>query len=289
MSEEDREIPFLQRYNHEDLPPTMKIGELSNDFKREVWNAIWRFLKTDSGSNVLVKHGSIVRYAIGEHYKISESKLGNNQYELTSKMEAVFSRASVPKVVSFIEIFVNAPNLPNDVASKISRLFEKHKIAYWLDLSDKPYRIFERTSKEESDATAAALKKIAEHGFPAALSHLRQAAEHIHDGQYSDAIHDSISAVESVARTIEPKAKTLGEALKTLEDNGLIKHRSFKTALNQLYGFTSDEEGIRHALIERAEADVGLAEALFFYNACAAFTGYLATLANVRETPSGKE
>lgn len=95
--------------------------------------------------------------------------------------------------------------------------------------------------------------------------------------------------MESVARTIEPKAKTLGEALKTLENNGLIKHRAFKTALNQLYGFTSDEEGIRHALIERAEADVGLAEALFFYNACAAFAGYLATLANVRETPSGKE
>lgn len=192
MSEEDREMPFLQRYDHEDLPQPMKIGELSNDFKREVWNAIWRFLETDGGPVWYFRYGPIVRYAIGEHYKVSESNLGSQRNELETRIKAVFSRATVPKIVSFIEIFVNAPNLPNDVVSEISRLFEKYKIAYWLDLSDKPYRIFERTSKEESDATRASLQKIEEYGFPAALSHLRQAAEHIHDGQYSDAIHDSI-------------------------------------------------------------------------------------------------
>jgi len=62
----------------------------------------------------------------------------------------------------------------------------------------------------------------------------------------------------------------------------MIQHQAFNAAINQLYGYTSDEEGIRHALLEGKEADVGLDEALFFYNACAAFCGYLATLGDSR-------
>ena len=56
-----------------------------------------------------------------------------------------------------------------------------------------------------------------------AAEHLRQATEHINEQKYADSIADSINAVESVARKIDPKASnTLGQALDSLEKGGLL-------------------------------------------------------------------
>ena len=44
----------------------------------------------------------------------------------------------------------------------------------------------------------------------------------------------------------------------------------------QGYGYTSNEQGIRHALTHQAAADVGLDEAMFMFGACASFVAYLA-------------
>ena len=75
---------------------------------------------------------------------------------------------------------------------------------------------------------------------------------------------------------IDPEAsRTLGPALDSLERAGLLNHRALKNAFDNLYGYTSDEQGVRHALLERDAADVGLDEAIFMYGACASFAAYL--------------
>ena len=110
-----------------------------------------------------------------------------------------------------------------------------------------------------------------------ASTHLRYAAEHINARKYGDSIADSIHAVESVARVIDPNSsKTLGPALKSLEDAGLLKHGALKQAFDKLYGYTNTEQGIRHALTSQAAADVGLDQAMFMFGACASFAAYLA-------------
>ena len=43
----------------------------------------------------------------------------------------------------------------------------------------------------------------------------------------------------------------------------------------KLYGYTSDERGLRHPLLEREEANVGMDEAVFMLGACASFASYL--------------
>jgi hypothetical protein len=47
-----------------------------------------------------------------------------------------------------------------------------------------------------------------------------------------------------------------------------------KSGFTKLYAYTSDEGGIRHALLENA-AKVDEADALFMLGACAAFVSYL--------------
>ena len=108
-----------------------------------------------------------------------------------------------------------------------------------------------------------------------ANTHLRQAVTHINARQFADSITDSIHAVESVARTIDPKAKTLGPALDSLQRSDVLKHPALKEAFSKLYGYTNDEQGIRHAMLDKDSPDVDQDEAMFMFGACASFAAYL--------------
>ena len=121
-----------------------------------------------------------------------------------------------------------------------------------------------------------AIKKIRESGMEGASTHLHQAAEHIKARQYGDSIADSIHAVVSVACVIAQKENaSLGQALDSLEKANLLKHPALKNAFKKLYGYTSDEPGIRHALFDKDAPNVGLDEAVFMFGACASFAAYL--------------
>ena len=133
-----------------------------------------------------------------------------------------------------------------------------------------------RSSKEQGEAVQKALETLEDSKLDAATTHLREAATHINSRQFADSIADSIHAVESVARTIDPASNTLGPALKTLETR-IKLHPALKDAFSKLYGYTSDEQGIRHALIDRRAANVDLDDAVFMYGACASFSAYLAS------------
>jgi hypothetical protein len=77
-----------------------------------------------------------------------------------------------------------------------------------------------------------------------------------------------------VARTIELNATTLGPALAALERKTVI-HGALKTGFSSIYGYSSDEKGIRHALIGASAPSVDVHDALFMIGACAAFVSYL--------------
>jgi len=59
-----------------------------------------------------------------------------------------------------------------------------------------------------------------------------------------------------------------------LEKEGKL-HPALKEAFIKLYGYTCDEPGIRHALLDRETARVGIDEAVFMFGACASFASYL--------------
>jgi hypothetical protein len=90
---------------------------------------------------------------------------------------------------------------------------------------------------------------------------------------YRNSIKESISAVESLCVTVSnDKKATLGEALKVLEKRGVL-HPALKSAFSSLYGYTSDAEGIRHALME--ESNLTSADARFMLISCSAFVNYV--------------
>jgi hypothetical protein len=91
---------------------------------------------------------------------------------------------------------------------------------------------------------------------------------------YPNSIKESISAVEAACQIVTGDSKaTLGSAVKKLEDSGVVLHEAFKTALLKMYGYSSDAEGIRHALLE--EPTLEQPDAIFMLVACSAFVNYL--------------
>ena len=109
--------------------------------------------------------------------------------------------------------------------------------------------------------------------------HLQKALERYADREnpdYENSIKDSISAVEAMCCIITGltgKEATLGKAIKRLEDKGVVIHSSMKAAFNQLYSYTSNENGIRHGGIDfkRAPAE----DAKYMLLSCSAFSNYL--------------
>ena len=91
---------------------------------------------------------------------------------------------------------------------------------------------------------------------------------------YENSIKESISAVEALCKIIVEDDKTsLGQALRKLELKGVELHGGLKTALDKIYGYTSDENGIRHAGIDFKNAPSE--DAQFMLVSCSAFVNYL--------------
>ena len=96
----------------------------------------------------------------------------------------------------------------------------------------------------------------------------------LRNGDWAGCVRESIHAVESVALRLASTESTLGAALKVIEKNGHL-HGALKSAFEKLYGYSSDEKGVRHALVFDDEARVDEADALFMLGACASFVCYL--------------
>ena len=92
---------------------------------------------------------------------------------------------------------------------------------------------------------------------------------------YRNSIKESISAVEAICNLLAgERKKSLTDALKLITRKQKIKiHPSLLQSFIKLYGYTSDAEGIRHALLD--EPNLNFEDAKFMLVSCSAFINYL--------------
>ena len=106
--------------------------------------------------------------------------------------------------------------------------------------------------------------------------HLEDALKKLSDRKspdYRNSIKESILAIEALANIIAGKTNsTLGQALSIIKSKiGL--HRALEQGYKSIYGYTSDDDGIRHFLLEESTCD--LADAQYMLVSCSAFVNYL--------------
>lgn len=146
---------------------------------------------------------------------------------------------------------------------------------YRLEQENSAYRfvgteIAEITSKAEIEEIQAA----ATSGIHGVETHIGTALGLLADRKnpdYRNCVKESISAVETVCRSFGG-GNTLSDALKVLKRKVEI-HPAFERSLNALYGYTSDEPGVRHSLLE--ESKISFSDAKFMLVTCSAFANFL--------------
>ena len=152
--------------------------------------------------------------------------------------------------------------------------FEYSRLAYAIDETPPP-TIIPAVTDAEGNTIIESMQTLRRAGLDGSAAHLKKAAEYINGNDWAGSIRESIHAVESVARQLDPQASgTLGSALASLEKREAL-HPALKGAFEKLYGYTSNEQGIRHALLDQSNASVGMDEAVFMLGACASFSSYL--------------
>tara|TARA_R110002167_G_scaffold366411_1_gene596176 strand:- start:26181 stop:27032 length:852 start_codon:yes stop_codon:yes gene_type:complete len=111
--------------------------------------------------------------------------------------------------------------------------------------------------------------------------HLSEALTKLSDKKnpdYRNSIKESISAVESICQQITGDEKAeLGKAIKKLKTI-LPIHGALEQGFIKLYGWTSDADGIRHAMMDESSLDQE--DALYMLVSCSSFINYLITKAN---------
>ena len=158
----------------------------------------------------------------------------------------------------------------NSMFKKINALFEQEYVGYRF-VNGVITPITDEVEIQE-------VEKASHNPFEGSRSHICKAIGFLSDREnpdYKNSIKESISAVESICQIITGSNKaTLGEALKLLTTKGITIHKAMEKAFSSLYGYSSDEGGIRHAE-GLFESSVNFEEAKYMLVSCCAFVNYL--------------
>lgn len=267
-------LPFSQAHGYEPLPQPLKLEELSPQARIGFWNILYREVVSTLQLRRSSTWGPIFQFAHTDFFGLPLDQWQDTVHILESVIRPYIMNGPFNKVFDLLTFLMRVRECPPQFISNIGNVFHQFQLAYVLDGSYPP-TIYPTSTPEEGQVLLNALQQIREAGLSGARSHLRNAATSIDQEDWTGAVRESIHAVESVARQITPGAQTLGDALRTLEREGLLQHPALREGFSKIYGYTNDEQGIRHALLDAEKPNVSQDEAIFMLGACASFASYL--------------
>ncbi len=155
-----------------------------------------------------------------------------------------------------------------------NNIFDEENVGYrFVDCKIVP--IIEKVEIEE-------IERAVIHPIFGVKEHLKTALDFLTPAKKDprNSIKEAISAVENICKKISSDSNAdLSKALRTIENEGKINiHPALKAGFDKIYGYTSNEGGIRHALLEERKLDTE--DARFMIVACSAFINYLVEKAN---------
>ncbi|HBV74788.1 MAG TPA: hypothetical protein DEV85_12550 [Vibrio sp.] len=269
---------FSKRKGFVSVRDTIQKDSMDEPLRSGLWNAmhicIWKQIEY-SRYEQYFEQANV--YGLFQHYWHNYFKrpLDNLPHDIESAHRVVrkyFFECKWYEAYDFIEF--TASYCPENMAPEFikfcNHIFEKELSAYrFVDgvLTD-------ITSEEEVASIEEAIDTSSK--FSGVNQHLKRALALLSDRKqpdYRNSIKESISAVESLCKCLtEDDKATLGAALNRIEKSHQI-HPAFKKALSNLYGFTNDSGGIRHALLE--EDILTYVDAKFMLVSCSSFVNYM--------------
>ena len=270
---------FSQRKGLRPIKSIIQKDSMDQDLKAGLWNALQLVVldKVDNHSWISeTPYQQLFRVLWFGFFKYTLDNL-NDYWETTRRrIREWYFEAEWYDVYDFIEFIAqNLSGSDKELFIRICNSVLEKELSAYRFIGD---NIGEITNEAEISAIEAALANTSP--FTGINGHLQNALEKFTDRKnpdYRNSIKESISAVEGMARLITGDSKaTLGKAIKRLKDNGLVLHPALEDAWSKLYGYTSDSDGIRHAMLE--ESKIRSSDAKYMLVSCSAFVSYLLEL-----------
>jgi hypothetical protein len=127
-----------------------------------------------------------------------------------------------------------------------------------------------------NDAEIEEIDSAASSGLDGVSSHILSAIKFLSDRKKPDfrnSIKESISAVESMVKVLtNSKSATLSDGLKALKSSTDL-HPALLDGFGKIYAYTSDAQGIRHALFDKDKTS--FSDAKYMLVSCSAFINYV--------------
>jgi hypothetical protein len=266
---------FSERIGRKQVRQELQIDGMDTPLRNRLWNTVVIILPLrDVGGDLSNSSYSFAKKCWHNFFKLPIDGIPYSAYSVRNCIRDWFFKAEWYEVYDFLEFIVTLIE-DGDVESF------KSACNIVLESECSGYRfvgdiITPIVSGVEIQEVEQAVEGCSAHQLEGARNHLDAALEKMSDRQnpdYRNSIKESISAVESVCVIIsgDPKA-TLRQTLKKIKDSvGL--HPALEKGMSSIYGYTSDADGIRHAMIE--ESDCDLADAKYMLVSCSAFINYL--------------
>ena len=246
--------------------------DIDLDLKNSIWNVLSRrvFIYVESGVRSSISTVYKRRYVkVFEYFfKIPINRMEKSTNGRYKQIRDWYFACEWYEVYNFIEFVAN--NIDEEIVPEINSVLETEKSGYrFVNKVISP--ISDEVEIEEVVSAANLGDK-----FSGPREHIRRALEAFSrkpDGDYLTAIKEAISAVEGMAKVITNNDKaTLTKAINAMEKQKPM-HPAFRESFKKLYGYTSDEKGIRHALLSD-EIGVDEADAHFMIVVCSAFMNF---------------
>jgi hypothetical protein len=274
-------MKFSQRIGKVTTSKQMQIESLDDDLKNGLWNGIKHFILDpleDGDRHRIDQFTPFCSILWHNFYKLTIDRIPDYRRQSEKFIRDSFFNNQWFETYDLLEFLANIESNSFYIEKEDFKLFcneilEREFSAYRF-INDTISAITNANEIEEIE------NAINQSGHFTALQganiHLKSALEKISDKKspdYRNSIKESISAIESVAKTISENPKdSLGGALDKIK--GKIKlHPSLERGFKQLYGYTSDSDGIRHALMDEHNCD--FEDAKYMLVSSSAFINYL--------------
>lgn len=260
-------VTFAQAEGAAPLPQQQRLKEVSMETRSELWAIVYRGLSFHSRQLVGSWNDVLLSWHVTKEFKPID-EYDNHVQIVTAKLKDLLFKGTYIDVFDFLQFALRHRKSPYQLDAAVARVLTQTRAAYRL-VGD---TFFPVQSEQEAATVERAFSSLSRHR--GALQHLKNASAAATSGSWAECVRESVHAVEAISKALASNANTLKPALDELERYHRI-HGALKQGFLRIYDFTSDEEGIRHSLLEKDESDVDEQDALFMLGACASFVSYL--------------
>ncbi len=264
-----KSLTFAQAEGIDALPSQLERTVVSKELRAKLWAFVHSHV-APAYSKIYQGHQSPWREILQDlhvhhHHHLRIDK--HNWNGTVDRIGTLFENGKYHEGYGWLEFVIK--NCPPNFAPGIQIILQECRAPFRIE--DDVF--WPLASPEEEAALRQAMAAVGASRFSGAKTHLTNAASHLTQGEFAASVRESITAVESVARVLESTGD-LSKALAGLEQR-LNINPALKRGFLALYGYASDEKGIRHALLDSGGADVDETDAIFFIGACASFVTYM--------------